>query len=195
MADPIRETPKAHAAFEAYWALGDGRTCAKVAEGLGKSTTLIEGWCARHHWRARVIARQDQLAAERQRVYEESRAAAIAKHERRLVKLGREGETMAIKALRGQAEQGKLGPYAAVQLLALAAKLALRGYREPESITRQEHTGAGGGPVLSETETHADFDHDRYARLFRQFAGLLGDEPGAARPDGPAQPAHPPRAD
>jgi hypothetical protein len=54
MAEPYdrqpQETDPAWEAFVLYRDLGTDRTLAQVAKDLGKSTTLIEGWSARHNW-------------------------------------------------------------------------------------------------------------------------------------------------
>jgi hypothetical protein len=41
-------------AFEVYWALGDGRSHAAVAEKLGTSTSAIKQWAVKFGWRKRL---------------------------------------------------------------------------------------------------------------------------------------------
>ncbi len=48
------DTPKSYAAFVVYRDQGSDRSCAKVGEVLGKTTTMIENWCSQHNWVARV---------------------------------------------------------------------------------------------------------------------------------------------
>lgn len=50
------ESSPAYEAFREYLGMGGGRSCAKVAQSLGKSTQLITGWSAKHDWVARVTA-------------------------------------------------------------------------------------------------------------------------------------------
>ena len=48
------ETPRACAAFTAYFALGQNRTLAAVAEQLGEHATTVKTWSARFRWSARI---------------------------------------------------------------------------------------------------------------------------------------------
>lgn len=58
------ESAVSHAALLTYMHAGPGRSLAKVARALGKSTTLLEGWSAKHGWQARV-AEWDRFLADR----------------------------------------------------------------------------------------------------------------------------------
>lgn len=49
------ETPPAYEAFKTYLTMGAERSCAKVANALGKSTTLIEGWSVTNDWQRRTV--------------------------------------------------------------------------------------------------------------------------------------------
>jgi hypothetical protein len=66
MAHPFEQQPnesdKAFAAFSLYLSLGPERSMAEVGKKLGKSETLIERWCSRHGWPARVQAHAAHLA-------------------------------------------------------------------------------------------------------------------------------------
>ena len=64
------ETPAAHAAFVAYWQLGDERTLEGVRQRFGYTTARqCETWSARYRWRDRVLAQQGLDArAEAQRL-------------------------------------------------------------------------------------------------------------------------------
>lgn len=57
------ETSPAYEAFRTYLGMGDKRSAAAVGETLGKSTTLMERWCAAHDWRARVLAHDQYMAS------------------------------------------------------------------------------------------------------------------------------------
>lgn len=57
-----RESDKAFAAFSLYLSLGPQRSLEAVATKLGKSKTLMERWCKRHAWVARVQAQSEYLA-------------------------------------------------------------------------------------------------------------------------------------
>jgi len=57
-----RESGKAFAAFSLYLSLGPQRSLEAVATQLGKSKTLMERWCKRHAWVARVQAQSEYLS-------------------------------------------------------------------------------------------------------------------------------------
>lgn len=63
-----RETPKAFAAFTEYRDMTPSeRSCAKVAEAVGKSKSLIEQWCTKYGWVERVAEwdnEQDRIERE-----------------------------------------------------------------------------------------------------------------------------------
>ena len=52
------ETNRSFAAFNEYLQMGPQRSLSKLAQKLGKSTTLLSGWSARHDWMRRVRAFQ-----------------------------------------------------------------------------------------------------------------------------------------
>ena len=54
-----KESPQAYEAFREYMQL---RSTNKVAESLGRSSTLIHRWCTQHDWVARTVA-YDQFMA------------------------------------------------------------------------------------------------------------------------------------
>lgn len=56
------ESSEAYAAFKIYYQMGDKRSCVKVAKNLGRSTTLITGWCSKWNWVERARAYDNELA-------------------------------------------------------------------------------------------------------------------------------------
>lgn len=56
------ESSEAYAAFKLYYQMGDKRSCAKVAKNLGRSNTLISGWCSKWDWVERARAYDNELA-------------------------------------------------------------------------------------------------------------------------------------
>lgn len=56
------ESSEAYAAFKIYYQMGDKRSCVKVAKNLGRSTTLITGWCSKWDWVERSRAYDNELA-------------------------------------------------------------------------------------------------------------------------------------
>lgn len=57
------ETARSYDAFRVYLNMGPGRTLAKAAEEVGKSTTLLEDWSSQWDWQARVRAFENHLLA------------------------------------------------------------------------------------------------------------------------------------
>lgn len=58
------DTAKSWEAFQVYRDMGKKRTLAKVADELGKSTTIIQRWSSKHNWKERIEAwevEQDRL--------------------------------------------------------------------------------------------------------------------------------------
>lgn len=76
----MRETPQALDAFERYWALGDGRSLARVAQECHKSTGLIGRWSREHHWQERLTARQSEESRLRRERLAAAQLAAVESH-------------------------------------------------------------------------------------------------------------------
>src|SRR5258707_2944572 len=57
-----KESEKAFAAFSIYLSQGQERSMAKTAAKLSRSTVMMEKWCRRFHWPARVLAYADHMA-------------------------------------------------------------------------------------------------------------------------------------
>jgi hypothetical protein len=92
-----KESAQAWEAFVAYRDLGYGRSTAKVAARLGKSTTLIEGWCTRWNWVARSDAYLEHLDEANRRAREEG-IQLLHELERQV---GQEALFIALQRLRG----------------------------------------------------------------------------------------------
>lgn len=56
------ESSESYAAFKLYYQMGGKRSCAKVAKNLGRSNTLISGWCSKWDWVERARAYDNELA-------------------------------------------------------------------------------------------------------------------------------------
>jgi hypothetical protein len=76
------ETSKAYEAFVTYRDMGPGRTTAKVAQALGKSTTVIHKWSSLHHWVSRSAAWDSIPGQAVVEAYQEMAARIAAQHER-----------------------------------------------------------------------------------------------------------------
>ena len=154
-----KESEKAFAAFSIYLCQGPERSLAKVAAKLGRSKTMMEKWCRRFHWPARVVAYADHMAmVERESAEAMARVKAVdwAKRYQEL----REAEWQermnlvefaaeVRKRWMGKAERcGTLEGYA--RLLELASKLGHSACEKP--MERTEVTGADGGAIKVEIE-------------------------------------------
>jgi hypothetical protein len=159
-----KESEKAFAAFSIYLSMGHERSLAKVGAKLGKSKVMMEKWCRRFHWPARVVAYADHMAlVERESAEAMARVKAVdwAKRYQEL----REAEWQermnlvefaaeVRKRWMSKAERcGTLEGYA--RLLELAHKLGHSACEKPMDVAvghRVEVTGADGGPIRVEIE-------------------------------------------
>ena len=144
----MEETLKAKQAFEDYYALGPGRSLSKLAEAYRSRTepdpptrelTTLKEWSSEHGWQARLD----------QRIEEESQALRKAMRERNLKAL-ESGELIIDTSLARALKALQADPDATVVESAkdLETVLKLRGQIAGEPLPeRQEHTGAGGGPI------------------------------------------------
>lgn len=136
------ESAEAMQVFEYYWALGASRSLAKLADflrtkSLARHTSIgtLQNWRARYHWEERIAQRQAVAALEIERL----RRQAVADLESDLHKKGIAGLQLAWDRLFYLAEEGRMGATAAVEFARLSAQLSLRGLRQPDSISREEH--------------------------------------------------------
>ena len=88
------DTLKSFEAFTVYRDMED-RTLEKVAKKLGKSNKLIERWSAKHNWRERVAAWDE----EKDRIIRQDLLRDIGSMRRRHVKLATDMLTKAAQAL------------------------------------------------------------------------------------------------
>ena len=160
-----KESDKAFAAFSLYLSMGAERSLSKVAAKLSRSKTMMEKWCRRFEWPARVAAYAAHMAlVEREAAEAITRAKGVdwAKRYQEL----REAEwqeRMNLVEFAAEVRKrwmlklercGTLEGYA--RLLELASKLGRSACEVPwegrEAAGRLEVTGAGGGPIRIEVE-------------------------------------------
>lgn len=72
----IKESTQAYDAFDLYRNMGPERSCAKVGQKLGKSTTIMERWSAKWSWVARAAAWDQHLDKQAQKALEREEIAA-----------------------------------------------------------------------------------------------------------------------
>ncbi|USK77822.1 hypothetical protein [Peribacillus frigoritolerans] len=75
-----KETEKAFEAFRIYRELGSERSCAKVGEKLGKSSTLIERWSSRWDWVERVKSYDSEMDRKALKQEEKKRRDMATRH-------------------------------------------------------------------------------------------------------------------
>jgi len=61
---PVKgETPEMFKAFCIYVEMGSDRSLAKVAKHIGISTSTLDKWCQKFHWRKRLLSFQEEANA------------------------------------------------------------------------------------------------------------------------------------
>lgn len=159
-----KESEKAFAAFSLYLSMGPERSLSKVAAKLSRSKTMMEKWCRRFEWPARIAAYSAHMAlVEREAAEAMTREKGVDwakryqelrelewQERRNLVEFAAEvRRRWMLKAERC----GTLEGYA--RLLELASKLGHSACEKPMDLVlgqRVEVTGAGGGPIRVEVE-------------------------------------------
>lgn len=147
------ESPKAAAAFREYCALGPGRSLAKLAEKIGKSsgyTRQLETWSSAFGW----VARAGQYDAERDAEKLRKREEAIDAMNERHALIGTTQQARAIKQIEELITAKNLGSQASVQLLKLA--LDVERIARGAATERAELTGKDGGPLAARTTLTLD---------------------------------------
>lgn len=171
---PERESPRAVAAFEDYWNMGEARSLpglAKRYQAQGskaptRQLTTLKIWSATFAWQDRLAirAREQARAQARDRLMVETaiaedRKARIREFEQDLVGNGKRlaaaamaqiAEAVAPRTPEGAPRRTKPIPSAAVSLLALAVKMQARGLGV--SFDRYEMTGPDGKPLQVQIE-------------------------------------------
>lgn len=74
------ESSRSYQAFRTYMLMGTSRSVAKAAEVEGKSTTLLENWCADHKWVERCKAYDAYILTAEVDGFAEQVASVRSKH-------------------------------------------------------------------------------------------------------------------
>lgn len=155
MAQRIRESTRAAAAYAVYAAMGPGRSLAKLnvelktlPEWTAKvpSVRRLEAWSSRLSWQARV-KEYDIARAEERRV---AREALKEKTNEEHFKLGDTAVGVAVEQINRLIEAGKFGSQATVQLLKLATDLQRLSLGLDKPETTQQ--GPVGIQIIIETD-------------------------------------------
>jgi hypothetical protein len=134
-----KESAQAFEGFVIYRDMGADRSLAKVAERLGKSTTLVERWSARDAWVTRVEAwetEQDREWIRQQQVHRRETG-------KRQLRLANAMQSALVGAL-ANVDPKKLSPRDLATWLDVTAKVQRQALGLGDRI---EVTGADGGPV------------------------------------------------
>ncbi len=168
------ETPRAYAAFTAYFALGHDRNIAAVAEQLGENPGTVKTWSARFRWSARMndfhagLLRQQveaQLALHREHAEEWARRTREC----------REQEWETAQRLRAAA-QCFLETIGDAQLEKMTLAQASRALQIAARLARQALSDA----ALPETAVHVPIQLEMEAALQKAYGAPAPDTPPPA---------------
>lgn len=166
------ETPPAWEAFTTYRDLGPGqRSTAKVAQDLGKTKTLMDGWSARHRWveRARAFDAWVDLRAQ------EALARRAVERKERQATLGRNLQAVASLPAQELARRIKAGT------LDLAAMKATDLVKLQAALTPAAKVGAdlenlAADDVTDRTAVRVDPHLERLRRIVEEQAAQVGEQ-------------------
>jgi hypothetical protein len=147
-----KETMLARAAYFEYEALGPSRTLPQVLHLLGKSagyTRVLEEWKHDFSWEERAAAHDDAVLRAQVERKDKEREEAKTRH----AHTGRDMQARAVEQIKALIDAESFGSLAAVQLLKLAVEMERDGLDlSTTQKVKQEVTGAGGGPIIIETQ-------------------------------------------
>lgn len=156
------ESSESYAAFKLYYQMGDKRSCAKVAKNLGRSNTLISGWCSKWDWVERARAYDNELA--RQEFAEACNA--IKKMNEQQAQIGLLIQKKALEALK-EMKSKELYPKLLLQYLVQGAGLERKSRESDVEIK----TGNKGKEV-----NETDYADDGLTEALRNSAKKVWDE-------------------
>lgn len=145
-----RQKNETSPAYEAFLCYRELRSCVKVAGELGKSSTLIEGWCSKWSWVDRCRDYDNALQGAE---FAERRAQIRAMQQKHL----QTADTLQAKALEAiqKLDMDELSPKVLLEYLKLGVELERRTLYEQmaDSEIKQEYQAEGIGfnplsPVL-----------------------------------------------
>lgn len=129
------ETSVAYAAFRAYLEQGAERSSDNVARALGKSSTLISRWSARHEWVARSRAWDSIPAKAAAESYAERASRIAEQHDRVATKLLKKLEANLDKMPEGMDPSVK---WSTAQMAAHRGHSFAADLTKPESSAKEE---------------------------------------------------------
>lgn len=133
-----KETPKPYEAFCVYRDLGIQRSHQKVADRLGKSTTIIARWSSEYNWVERVAAwdiDQERIARE---IADKEMRDSIRKMRKRQAETGRFMQVKALKAL-NRIPEDEIKPGDIARLVDVGAKLERTARGDVGEVIEERH--------------------------------------------------------
>ncbi|MFA5801542.1 MAG: hypothetical protein WC911_03605 [Thermoleophilia bacterium] len=170
------ETNKAFEAFVLYRDMGTSRSCAKVADHLSRSNTLIFGWSAKWSWQRRVELYDVHQDQERLKRLEQSRI----KMDERQATYGKAMQAKGMIFIQGP-DGGPQDVNQAAKLVVEGSKIERVAHGAPSEVINQQHTGADGGPIRLANLSDEELDKEIEREL-----GRAGTDEGSEGPPPPA---------
>jgi len=138
----VGEGTKRFEAFAKYRDMGPERSLAKVAQALGKTTSLMERWSAEDSWVHRVTAWDE----EQDRIWRGQQVSYRREVGRRQLRIANAMQGQLVNRL-AELDVSTLGPADLARWLEVTSKVQRQALGQGD---RTELTGADGGPVQLE---------------------------------------------
>lgn len=164
------ESAKAFEAFVVYRDAGADRSLAKVAQQLGKSTTLIERWSARDSW----VLRAESWDVEQDRIWRAQQIASRREIGRRHLRIANAMQQRLVDGL-AKLDVSKMSPRDISTWLEVSSKVQRAAIGLGDRV---EHTGAGGGPIELATLTPEE-SRARLLEVHQEMTRRLAADPDA----------------
>lgn len=163
------ESAPAFEAFAKYRDMGADRSLAKVAQELGKSTTLVERWSARDSWVVRVEA----WDVEQDRVWRATQIASRRETGRRQLRIANAIQGRLVDAL-ARLDIDTLTARDIAHWLDVSVKVQRQALGQADQ--RTEVTGANGGPIELASLSHEEA-RARLQEISAEISRRLAEDP------------------
>jgi hypothetical protein len=130
------ESRKAYEAFRVYRDMGAARSLAKVAEKLGKSTTLLSRWSAKHDWVERCRKYDEYMEREYLLQQAEERRKMAERHAKQAMMF----QNKILERMRSL-DPRELSPNDLIRWFDIAVKIERLSRGESTEIQKVEHGG------------------------------------------------------
>lgn len=134
-----RETPKAFAAFTEYRDMTPSeRSCAKVAEAVGKSKSLIEQWCTKYGWVERVAEWDNEQDRIEREIAQKEQVKAIKRMRERHIEIACQMLDKAAEKLK-ELDTEEIRPADIPRIVDSATKLERISRGDVETVIEERH--------------------------------------------------------